>query len=94
MAKEIYHKILGYEKDYNHNIKLDLLQKVHTIYNLLYVLEKNLVSDVSNKSELRNEIKELENTYTSALDKVKKKEETKLKEKINELGSENFGRKV
>ncbi len=84
---------MDYEKDYNHNVKLDLLQKVHTIFNLLYVLEKKTVSDKLDKSELLEQLNQLESTYTSAHYEVKTKEETKLKEKMAELES-NFGRKV
>ena len=64
-----------------------MLQKVHTIYNYLYVLEKTSNVNGPNKEELRNKLRELENTYTSAHDDVKAKEEAKLKQKMTELGT-------
>jgi len=84
MAKQIYQKILDSES--NFEIRLDLLQKVHTIFNYIYVL--NTTESPSSKNnelitDLNNQLNRLENKYTSAFDETKMKDEFKLKEKIN-----------
>lgn len=87
-AKQIYEKILASENDYDHNIRVDSLQKVHTIFNLIYVLEKE--TNPSDRDQidriihLGRQLKELESKYTLAFDEAKLNEENKLIHKVDE----------
>ncbi len=86
MAKEIYQKILDSEKFFNFEIRLDLLQKVHTIFNYIYVLQTIDEPNNEHITRLNDILRELENKYTSAFGETKMRDEFKLKEKINEVG--------
>ena len=86
MAKEIYKKILDSEKYFNFEIRLDLLQKVHTIFNYIYVLQTIDEPNNEHITKLTDTLRELENKYTSAFDETKMRDEFKLKDKINEVG--------
>ena len=67
-------------------IRVDLLQKVHTIFNYIYVLQTIDEPNNEHITRLTDTLRELENKYTSAFDETKMRDEFKLKDKINEVG--------
>ena len=80
-----YKNIMRFESDFNKELKLDLLQKLHVYNNYIYALKHNNQS-IDNNIETNKEIneyskllQETESIYTLAYDETRAKEEEKLK---------------
>lgn len=85
-ATQLYRQIIASpEMDFNNNVKLDLLQSIHTFHNLIYVLglDANIPND--ELASLKQTLGELELKYTIAYDEAKEKIEQRVKTKTHEI---------
>ncbi|CAF0870165.1 unnamed protein product [Brachionus calyciflorus] len=87
-----YQQILDSENDYNSNVNLDLIQKVHTYHNYIDVLKMDLdrrknaenltedaIENIQSQIELlRRKLKDCENSYKLAFDEKKTKDEAQF----------------
>jgi hypothetical protein len=93
-ALELYKQIISSEEEYNSNFRLDLLQKVHALYNYsqtLIIAKANKPDEYATKKndilieEINKKLEECEKQYLSGKREDKQKAELKLKLKTKEI---------
>lgn len=90
---DFYQKILDSEKEFNFQIRMDNLQKIHATFNYIHALEhrrkeKNepvTENFIENIQKLQVDLKEMEKLYTFSFEEKKMKEELKLIKKSKEI---------